>query len=95
MAGYRPEIPPDVAAVIRHLPPEVKRAVRAGIRGLASNPAAGAPLRGELEGRFKYRVRRFRIVYRVDRANRVLRIVAVGQRRSVYEEVAELIRQQK
>ena len=88
MAGYRPEIGSKVAEVIRHLPPELKRALRAAIRALAMNPATGEPLHAELEGRFKYRVRRYRIVYRLDRAGRILHIVAVGHRRSVYEELA-------
>jgi len=88
VAGYRPEIGSEVSAIIRHLPPDVKRALRAAIRALAVNPAAGEPLYAELEGRFKYRVRRYRIIYRVDRAARILRIVAVGHRRSIYEELA-------
>ena len=95
MAGYRPQIGSEVADAIRHLPPEVKRALRAAIRALAMNPAAGEPLHGELHGRFKYRVRRYRVVYRVDRAARVVHIVAVGHRRSVYEEVAELLHSRK
>jgi mRNA interferase RelE/StbE len=88
VAGYRPEIGSEVSAIIRHLPPDVKRALRAAIRALAVNPAAGEPLHAELEGRSKYRVRRYRIIYRVDRAARILRIVAVGHRRSIYEELA-------
>jgi mRNA-degrading endonuclease RelE of RelBE toxin-antitoxin system len=46
----------------------------------------------ELEGLWKYGVRRFRIVYAIDRGNRVLRIFAVAHRRSVYEMVAALVR---
>ena len=95
MAGYKPVIPPEVAEVIRHLSPEVKRAVKAAIRAIAANPAAGQPLQRELAGYWKFRVRRFRILYRVDRATKVLRITAVGERRSIYEEVADIIRSQK
>ena len=92
MAGYRPDIPPGVAEVIRALPPDVKRAVKAALRALAEEPEAGAPLRGELEGLMKYRVRRYRIVYQIVRASRVLRILAVGHRRAVYEALAEALR---
>ena len=88
MPQYRAQLGSEVAEALRRLPPGVKRALRAALRHLATNPAAGEPLQGELEGRFKYRVRRYRIVYRVDRAARVLQIVAVGHRRSVYEELA-------
>jgi mRNA interferase RelE/StbE len=92
MAGYRPDIPPHVADVIRHLPPEVKRGVKAAIRALSNEPGAGEPLQRELDGLWKYRVRRFRIVYAVDRRRRVLRIMAVGHRRTIYEELMSLAR---
>ena len=85
---YRIEIRPAVGEVIRHLPPGVKRAVRAAIRAIAEDPAAGEALHGELAGRLKYRVRRFRIVYRIDRAARIIHVIAVGHRRNVYEELA-------
>lgn len=92
MAGYRPDIPPHVADIIRNLPPEVKRGVKAAIRSFSNEPGAGEPLQRELDGLWKYRVRRFRIVYAVDRRRRVLRIMAVGHRRTIYEELADLAR---
>ena len=92
MPRYRAALPPRVAEAVRGLPPQVKRAVRAAIRELTVNPAAGKPLHGNLEGQFRYRVRRYRIVYRVLRASRTLQILAVGERRTIYEEVAELLR---
>jgi mRNA interferase RelE/StbE len=52
-------------------------------------------LHGELEGLYKRRVRGYRIVYAIDRAQRRVDILAVGERRSIYEEVAEVLRAQK
>lgn len=95
MAGYRPDIPPHVPEVIRHLPPEVKRGIKAAIRALSDDPAAGEPLQRELEALRKYRVRRFRIVYAVDRPRKIIRIIAVGHRRGVYEEMADLVRRRR
>ena len=95
MPGYRAGLPPRVAEAIRHLPPEIKRAVRAAIRALTANPHEGEPLHGDLEGQFKYRVRRYRIVYRIRRAERTLRILAVGERRTIYEEAAALLRREE
>jgi len=88
MRRLPPEIPPNVAAVVRQLPPDLKRGVRAALRALSEDPGLGEPLRGELEGLWKYRVRRFRIVYAVDRRRGRLRIMAIGHRRAVYEELA-------
>ncbi len=84
-----PDIPPHVAGVIRRLPPDVKRSVKQAIRALAQKPQIGAPLIGDLAGLWKYRVRRFRIVYQVDRARRALLIVAVGHRTVIYDELSQ------
>ena len=89
MATYRLTIRSAAAEVIRHLPPGIKRAVRSALDSLGRGPAAGEALHGELEGRFKLRVRRFRIIYSIDRTARVVNILAVGHRRNIYEEFAE------
>jgi mRNA interferase RelE/StbE len=92
MAGCRPDIPPHVAEVIRHLPPGVKRSIKAALRALSDGSAAGEPLQRELRGFLKYRVRRYRIVYALDRRRRILRVMAIGHRRAVYEELADYVR---
>lgn len=92
MRAYRPIISPQVAERIRQLPPDLKRGVREAIRAIGLDPGCGEPLKRELQDYLKYRVRRFRIVYRVDRASKMVAIVAVGHRRAIYEEVAAAIR---
>ena len=87
MSAYRPDIPPRVAEVIRHLPPEIKTAVKSAVRLLSGDPGRGEALQRDLAGLWKYRVRRFRLVYQIDRKARVLRLVAVGHRRSIYDEL--------
>jgi mRNA interferase RelE/StbE len=66
--------------------------VRAALRALSLNPHEGVPLVRELEGKWRYRVRRYRIVYEVDSKKRLLRVVAVAHRRDVYEELATRLR---
>ena len=92
MAAFRPDIPPHVAEIIRHLAPDLKRSVKHAVRALCSDPFSGDALLRELEGLRKFRVRRFRIIYKVDRDQRVLRIFAVGHRREVYEALAAQLR---
>ena len=89
---YRPAIPPQVAERIRHLPPDLKRGVREAIRAICLDPGCGEPLKRDLQGYRKYKVRRFRIVYRVDRGARKVAIAAVAHRRAIYEEAAIAIR---
>lgn len=92
MPLFRTAIPPRVAEVIRHLHPDLKRSVKKAIRALCDDPACGEPLQKELEGYWKYGVRRFRIVYTIDRPGRIIRIVAVGPRRTIYEQAADQLR---
>jgi len=60
---------------------------------LSADPLLGAPLMRELSGLWKFKVRRFRIIYELDRKARVIRIFAIGHRRDVYEELAGQLRQ--
>jgi mRNA interferase RelE/StbE len=93
MAVYRPNIPPHVAKIVRHLPPELKRRIKQALRSLSSDPFGGTPLVGELTGLWRIKVGRFRIVYELDRKARSIRIFAIGQRREIYDEIADRLRQ--
>ena len=92
MAAYRPDIPPHVAEIVRHSPPELKRDIKQTLRSLSADPFAGTPLIGELSGLWRIKVRRFRIIYELDRKARVIRVFAIGHRREVYEELADRLR---
>jgi mRNA interferase RelE/StbE len=63
----------------------------AAVRMIATSPAGGEPLARELEGMRTCCVGRFRIVYTVDQNARVIRVMAVGHRASVYEEPIERV----
>ena len=89
---FRPDIPPHVSETIQPLSLDLKSSIKAAVRALCENPNEGAPLVKELKGLWKYRVRRFRIVYAIDQRRKVLRVMAIGHRRSVYEELSADLR---
>jgi len=91
---FRPDIPPHVAGLIRSLHPDLKKPVKSAVCAIA-NPECGEPLRRELQGLWKYRVRRFRIVHAIDRKTRTVRLMAVGHRKNVYEELAARVKEEK
>ena len=95
MNPFRPDIPPHVAEVIRSLHPDLKRSIKAAVRGIATDPECGEPLMRELDGLWKYRVRRFRIVYAIDRKARAIRLIAVGHRQSIYEDLTAKLRKKR
>ena len=87
MNPFRPDIPPHMAEVIRSLHPGLKRSIKAAVRGIATDPECGEPLMRELRGLWNYRVRRFRIVYAINPKARVIRLMTVGHRQSIYEDL--------
>lgn len=80
---------PAAAESIRHLPPSIKSGIKDALRLIAADPTCGEPLHDDLSAFFKYRVRRFRIIYAIDRGSRTIRVTAVGPRTTVYEQFAE------
>ena len=71
------------------LHPQIKRKVRAGLDLLSEDPNSGKALQAELLGLRSLRVGRFRIVYRLA-SRKVIDIVTIGPRKSVYEQSARL-----
>jgi len=86
-------VSPGIAETIRHLSPSIKRGIEQALRLIAAEPGCGEPLQRELAEYLKYKVRRFRIIYAVDRTRRVIRVVAVGPRATIYEEFAARLRE--
>jgi mRNA interferase RelE/StbE len=92
---YAVAIPPEAAEIVRGLWPEVKRQIKQALIRLAETPEAGKPLNGELAGLRSYRARRFRIVYEVAETECRLSILHIGHRRTVYEDLAQRVRQRQ
>ena len=89
MRRYRIALSATAEAAVHDLHPDLKRSIRHALEILARAPERGIELERELQGLRRYRVRRFRIVYEVDSSARILRVLAIGHRTSVYEELAD------
>lgn len=86
----RLKLPGDVASLIRGLHPDLKRKIRSALDDVLADPSVGKSLRDELAGLRSCRVARFRIIYRV--AGTVIEVVAIGPRRTIYEETWRRVR---
>ena len=84
-------VPDEVARLMRGLHPAIKRKVRAALQEIVSKPRCGKPLKEELAGLRNFRLGRLRIVYRLA-DNRVLEIVTLGPRRTLYEDTYRMVR---
>lgn len=87
----RLRVPAGLAATIRKLHPGIKRKLRGALEAIAADPAAGKPLKDELEGLWSIRVGRFRVIYRPG-PGRIIDLVTFGPRASIYEETLRLLR---
>ncbi len=83
MRPHQVRYTPAAAESIRHLHPDIKRAVREAIRGLSADPLRGRPLALELAGFRSLRVSRYRVIYRIH--DRVVEVHLVGPRKDIYE----------
>ena len=92
MTSFQVVIPPHVSGVIRSLHPDLKRSIRSAIRAIAADPTCGIPLHRERDGLWKFRVRRFRIVYAVHRKSKTIQLMAVGPRQTLYEHLTAQLR---
>lgn len=91
MKSYRARYTLEAAERIRKFHPQVKQEIRQAIRGLLVSPLTGHALQFELAGLRSYRVRTYRIIYRISDDESCLDIVFVGPRRNVYEELRTLL----
>jgi mRNA-degrading endonuclease RelE of RelBE toxin-antitoxin system len=80
----------DVSAFIRTLHPILKKRVHAALHEIRTDPDSGKALQDDLAGYRSLRIGKFRIVYRRG-ARKEIEIVAVGPRRTIYEETVRLI----
>ena len=83
----------EIVALIREGHPQLKRKIRAGLRYIVIEPESGKSLKDELEGLKSYRISRFRIIYRIS-SKQIIDIVAVGPRKSIYEETYRIIKKE-
>lgn len=88
---YRLRVPDEIVELLRSLHPEIKRKIKAALGLIASDPAVGKSLRDELRGLKSFKIGRFRIIYKIA-SKRIIEIVAIGPRRTIYEETYRLLK---
>lgn len=86
MSGYELKVAPSVARTLARLPEFAATAVVEFITGpLVENPQrVGRPLHLELAGFHSARRGAYRVVYRIDDAEKCVRVVRVDHRADVY-----------
>ena len=88
---YRLRVPEETVRFLRKLHPEIKRHLRKALEMMLHDPFCGKALKDDLEGLRSFRVKRYRLVYRVVSEVKEIETIAIGPRRNIYEETFRLI----
>jgi mRNA-degrading endonuclease RelE of RelBE toxin-antitoxin system len=86
MSLHRIEMAKTVRDLLIHLPPDLKRKVKAALRSIADDPFQAKELQEELAGLRSYRITRARLIYRI--RGSVVDVVAFGPRADIYRRAA-------
>lgn len=70
---------------LKRLPKDVKGKVLRAVDEIAANPFLGVKLHGELEGRWRWRIGKYRIIYIIDEPQKRIILLDVGLRKFIYE----------
>lgn len=81
----------ETRVLVSHMAPARKHKIKQSLRTIAQDPSAGKMLRENLAGLQSYRVGPVRIIYSVDSSKKTVHIVAIGPRRTIYEELEHLL----
>ncbi len=93
-SNYKLRVPNGIAGLIQNAHPQLKRKIRAALQRIITKPYEGKSLKAELKGLRSYKVSRFRIIYRIALTN-CIEIVAIGPRKTIYEETFYIIQKEK
>ena len=91
MKEYQIKFTPESARVLSKFHPENKKQVKASLKVLRQNPNMGSDLQEELSGFKSYKLKRYRILYKIDEEQNCIRIYHIGHRSDVYEQFKILL----
>ena len=84
-------VPDDIASVLKKLHPVIKSHIRSGLRTILEDPYSGKALKDEPKDLRSYRVKRYRIIYRVRLDRYQIDIITIGPRKIIYEETFRIL----
>jgi mRNA interferase RelE/StbE len=88
---YILRVPDDIAFVLKNLHPIIKSQIRSGLEAILDNPYIGKALKEELKGLRSYKVKRYRIIYRIRLKNNQVEIITIGPRSVIYNETFRIL----
>ena len=91
MKKYRARYTPEAGQIIKNLHPQIKALIWDAVDELLEKPFSGHELQFELIGFRSIKVKRYRIIYKVNEEGSLIDVYYVGHRRDIYESFQKLI----
>ncbi len=88
---YKFRVPDEIVDFIKGTHPHLKKKIKSALKLIRSDPGIGKSLKDELNGLKSYRISSFRIIYRIS-SKHIIDLIAIGPRKSIYEETYRLIK---
>jgi mRNA interferase RelE/StbE len=85
----------ETAELVRTLHPDIKRKIKAALQAILNDPQTGKGLRDELEGLQSFKAGKFRVIYKTATDKGIIEIVAIGPRKTIYEETLRFLKREK
>ena len=82
---YKAALTKNFLRELKKLPENVRKRVLTAIDELICIPFLGVRLRGELRGKWRRRVGKYRVIYRIDQTSQLVIFLDVGLRKKIYE----------
>lgn len=81
---YKLIISPQVQKELKRIKKTHQIAINLVLQDIKETPLIGKPLTRELTGKFSYRVGVYRIIYKINKTDKVIYILTAGHRATVY-----------
>jgi mRNA interferase RelE/StbE len=92
--AYKLRVTDEIVSLIRGMHPLLKRRIKAAFKEIIKDPYCCKALKEELSDLRSFRIKRFRIIYKVS-IKKEISIVALGPRKYIYEETFRIIQKRK
>ena len=82
---YRILISPIATKRLKTIAKIYRKGIAESIESLKEDPMSGKPLVRELAGRYSYRVGFYRIIYKINKKDKIVYIIDAGHRSIIYQ----------
>jgi len=82
---YKPTFTRSFTKEFNKLPKDIRERILEALEKAAEAPYVGTKLRGKLEGLWRWRIGKYRIIYLIDEKQKKVVFLDVGLRKTIYE----------